>query len=162
MSAAPRSSLKPLPGADRILAEVAARHKVSPAAILGNNREHFIAVARFEVAYRLRKEYRHPFARIAAYLGRDSKSIRGGIARCHLVQKKTGAWPVIESPKRRTRFGRTGAGPNLDRYLAKERKRAEQINSHRRKFNINANARVERDGDRFVIRSDVKLVEARA
>lgn len=65
-----------------ILDEVAAKHRVPPAAIRGPRRYHQFVLARQEAMYRCREEAGKSFPQIAAFLGRkDHTTVLYGVRR---------------------------------------------------------------------------------
>ena len=65
----------------QIIAEVAAKHGITPGNIMDVSRYRHIVRARHEVFHRLCNERGYSAERIAAILNRDGSSVRYGIAR---------------------------------------------------------------------------------
>jgi chromosomal replication initiator protein len=67
---------------EELIAETAAKHNLSPEALIGHNRRKGVIWPRFEIMWRARHELNAPYQLIGHVLGgRDHSTIMHGIAR---------------------------------------------------------------------------------
>lgn len=152
----------------KIIAEVAAKHGMTVDVMLANKNgrsPHHVSRARMEAAYRLRTDGNLSFPAIGKIIGLDHTTIIHSVRKVHMHLKQGGEWLPIAPKDRKARARAKKAKPKTPykkviRAYHTESARAARINALWRESGIDAKARVERDGDQFVIRSSLLMVAA--